>query len=360
MSSPLAVPVIDITAFRDGTGVDTVAAAVDDAARTVGFMQITGHGIPDEVAAGLADAIDDLFALPVEEKLALRAPTTAVNRGYSGPRTERLSYSVGVTSAADLFEAFNTGFARSQFPDLELPGEHYPDNIWPLAPASFRPRVEAWMDHAQALAHTMTGIFAHALGLPAGHFETLTDHSIDVLRMNHYQLPPGEVALEPGQLGMGPHTDYGIVTILWADNVRPGLQILATDGSWHDVTPVPGALLINLGDALPRWTNDRWRSTMHRVLAPIDENGRPIRRRSAAFFHDGNVDALIECLPGCADAANPPRYQPVTVGQHLAVKLAGSRGGVVNDTAPQDAARLDAAHLDAARLDAARLDAARA
>ena len=90
---------------------------------------------------------------------------------------------------------------------------------------------------------------------------------------------------------MGAHTDYGIVTLLWADPV-PGLQILDGDGDWCDVQPAPGALLVNLGDLLARWTNDRWMSTMHRVVPPTDADGRLMRRRSAAFFHDGNADAL--------------------------------------------------------------------
>jgi isopenicillin N synthase-like dioxygenase len=305
-------------------------------------MQIVGHGIPADVVAGLGRAIDGFFARPYEEKLTWRPPSATVNRGYSGPKTERLSYSLGVTSAVDLFEAFNVGAPASLYPDLALPPEHYPENIWPTEPAGFEADVTAWTGHAGQLAHTMTEIFAVALGLAPDYFAPLTDHSVDVLRMNHYKMAGDDVALEPGQLGMGAHTDFGIVTILWADNITPGLQILDKQGAWHDVVPIPGALLINLGDALPRWTNDRWISTMHRVLAPITPDGRSIRRRSAAYFHDGNADAVIECLPGCSDAQNPPRYSPVTVAEHIAAKLAGSRGGTLNTTVPQDAARLGA------------------
>ena len=337
-----SVPVIDIGAFRSGTDVEraAVAAAVDRAAREVGFMQITGHGIPDEVAAGLAQAIDGFFALTPSEKLRWRPPSPAVNRGYSGPRTERLSYSLGRSSSPDLFEAFNVGDPASRFPALDLSAEHYPENIWPAAPALFQSRVTAWTDHARVVAHTMTSIFATALGLAQDYFESFTDHSVDVLRMNHYVMTGDAAELEAGQLGMGPHTDYGIVTILWADDVRPGLQILDSSGTWQDVVPVPGALLINLGDALPRWTNDRWISTMHRVLPPTDPSGRAVRRRSAAYFHDGNADAVIECLAVCSGPDNPPRHAPVTVADHLAAKLAGSRGGTVNPAAGAEAARL--------------------
>jgi isopenicillin N synthase-like dioxygenase len=337
----LDVPVIDITGFREGSLEHRkhIAATVDHAARDVGFMQITGHGIPALAADGLTEAMDGFFALPFEQKNSFRPASTAVNRGYSGPRTERLSYSLGVSSPADLFEAYNVG---SQASDFEQPvdEEHYPANMWPDRPSLFEDNVAAWMRHAGALARTLTEVFAVALELPAGYFDAYTDHSIDMLRMNRYSLPEGDTRLEPGQLGMGPHTDFGIVTVLWADDVMPGLQILDSDGRWHDVRPAPGALLINLGDLLARWTNDRWLSTMHRVLAPITTAGQPLLRRSAAYFHDGNSDALVSCLPGCADAARPAAYQPITIADHISAKLAGSRGLVPNTNATREAARL--------------------
>ncbi|MCW2523964.1 MAG: 2OG-Fe(II) oxygenase, partial [Frankiales bacterium] len=103
-----------------------------------------------------------------------------------------------------------------------------------------------------------------------------------------------------------------------------------------------GALLLNLGDALAPWTNDSWLSTMHRVAAPRVD-GQLVPRRSAAFFHDGNIDAVIECLPGCVSPDRPALYEPVTVGDHLAAKLAGSRAGQPNARAAREAARLSRA-----------------
>jgi isopenicillin N synthase-like dioxygenase len=103
--------------------------------------------------------------------------------------------------------------------------------------------------------------------------------------------------------------------------------------------PAGGALLVNLGDAMARWTNEEWMSTLHRVTAPR-LGGKLVPRRSAAYFHDGDVDAVIEPLPSCVTAANPARYEPVTVGQHLAAKLAGSRAGQLNPHAAREVARL--------------------
>jgi isopenicillin N synthase-like dioxygenase len=335
------VPTIDITPFVADGGADeraAVAAAVEDACRTVGFMQIVGHGIPTAAVDGLKGAIDDFFAMTFDEKMTFRPPSSAVNRGYSGPLTERLSYSLGVTSAADLFEAFNVGTPASRFPHLALSPDQYPENIWPSR--AFRAAVEHWFEHAATLARRITKLFAAALGLPPDFFEPYQDHSLDVLRLNHYRMPDGPVTLADEQLGMGAHTDYGIVTVLWADPVKPGLQILDGEGRWHDVLPAPGALLINLGDMMARWTNDRWTSTMHRVLPPIDGHGRVVRRRSAAFFHDGNADAIVACLPGCAASPTDVLYPPITVGDHIAAKLAGSRGLELNAAAGREAARL--------------------
>jgi isopenicillin N synthase-like dioxygenase len=186
----------------------------------------------------------------------------------------------------------------------------------------------------------LTRIFELALGLPANYFAAYQDHSLDVLRLNHYAMPIGATRAAVDQMGMGAHTDYGIVTVLWADQVTPGLQILDPGGRWHDVVPVTGGLLVNLGDLLARWTNHRWLSTMHRVLPPIDARGRVTRRRSAAYFHDGNADAVIACLPSCQDADHLPLYEPVTVAEHLAAKLGGSRALKLNPDAKREAARL--------------------
>jgi len=214
----------------------------------------------------------------------------------------------------------------------------YARNIWPAGMDGFQADVAAWFTAAGEVARTMTDVFACALGLHDGYFRQFTDHSVDVLRMNHYDVPPG-VELVEGQLGMGAHTDYGIVTVLWADQV-PGLEILRPNGSWLPVQPVDGAVLINLGDMLARWTNDRWLSTMHRVVPPLTADGELLRRRSAAFFHDGNIDALISTLTPCLDADGTSSYADVTVGDHLTQKLGGSRALELNVHAEREAARL--------------------
>lgn len=338
------VPLVDITAYvTDGSpeAKAEVARAIDDACRTVGFIQITGHGIADAVTAGLTDAMDRFFALDLEQKKSYRTPPQ-INRGYSPPKSESLSLSLGVESANrmnDFFEAFNVGAAQSDYPaSPDLPQPEYADNLWPDLDG-FEAQVQAYFAEAARVARTMTRIFADALGLEPDFFDRRTGHSLDVMRMNNYALPPGtDVTLDGDLVGMGEHTDYGIVTILWADQVK-GLQVLGVDGSWNDVAPADDALLINLGDVTARWTNERWMSTLHRVKPPVID-GTIERRRSAAFFHDGDVDALIETLPSCVDAQHPDLYEPITVGDHIRAKLAGSREGKANEKAERESQRV--------------------
>lgn len=346
--STFHVPAVDIAPYVAGGTPDeraAVAAAVDAACREVGFIQVHGHGIPADVLAGLGAAMDAFFAQDLATKKTWVRPP-AENRGYTPPKSESLSLSLGVESATrmnDFFEAYNVGRSVVDYPDLpaEVAG-HYATNTWPEVP-DFEARVSAYFEHAGRVAVTLTEVFADALGLPAGFFETIADHSIDVLRMNNYALPEGtDVTLDGDLTGMGEHTDYGIVTVLWADQVR-GLQVLDAEGRWHDVSPEDGALLVNLGDLTARLTNERWLSTLHRVKPPVID-GTIQRRRSAAYFHDGNADAVVGPLPSCVDADHPALYEPVTVDEHVRAKLAGSRAGVRNVGAEREGTRVLASH----------------
>ncbi|MCD0453450.1 isopenicillin N synthase family oxygenase [Actinocorallia sp. API 0066] len=339
---PFTVPVVDISPYvleGSAEAKAEVSRRMDAACSSVGFVQILGHGVPRPVLDGLTEAIDAFFTLPLETKKTYRV--VGANRGYSPPKSEALSLSLGVESTArmkDFFEAFNIGAEARSFPGLDLSEDDYGINVWPDV-AAFQPKVEAYYAEAARVARTLTTVFADALGRP-GLFDTLTDHSVDVLRMNNYALPEGGVTLDGDLIGMGEHTDFGLVTVLWADQVA-GLQVLGGDGVWHDVEPADGALLVNLGDLTARLTNDRWTSTLHRVKPPIVD-GAIKRRRSAAFFHDGNIDAVISTLPSHIDA-DGLAYEPIMVRDHIKAKLAGSRQGKANTAALREAARVLAA-----------------
>jgi isopenicillin N synthase-like dioxygenase len=320
------VPVVDISGWDEGDDAHraAVAAEVDAGCAAVGFLQIAGHGVASEQVEAMLEAADHIFALPAEAKAAL-VPPAHINRGYAPVGSESLTYSLGVDSPPDLFEAFNIGPDVVPLDDpvyvAEVEGVFAP-NRWPTDLVVDRQALVTYFEAVAALAQRLTRIFAVALGLPEAFFADKTDHSTDTLRLNNYVRPPGSTGLRPGQVRMGAHTDYGIVTVLYGDRV-PGLEIVAPDGEWTPVLPGNGLFLINLGDLLAQWTNDRWRSTVHRVVPP--EGDGPARRRSAAFFHDGNYDAWVSCLPTCLAEGEAPRYPPVRAGEHLTAKLLSAR-----------------------------------
>ena len=320
------VPVVDIGSWDgpDRSRRDAIAAELDVGCSTVGFLQIAGHGVDPALVDAMLVASDAIFALPVEAKMAV-VPPRHINRGYAPIGSESLTYSLGVDSLPDLFEAFNIGPDDVPTDDpvysTQLEGVFAP-NRWPVGLDDERRVLVEYFEAIAGLARRLTRIFAVALGLPEAFFADKTDHSTDTLRLNNYVRPPGGGRPLPGQMRMGAHTDYGIVTVLYGDPV-PGLQIVAPDGRWHPVVPDEGLFLVNLGDLLAKWTNDRWRSTVHRVVPP--EGNGPARRRSAAFFHDGNYDARVECLPTCLAEGGVPLYPPVVAGEHLRAKVLSAR-----------------------------------
>jgi isopenicillin N synthase-like dioxygenase len=312
-------PVIDLTS-------PSAPELIDAACRTVGFFQVVGHGIPQEVLDGLLDAADRFFGQPLADKMSWVSEVREVERGYSAKGTEGLSYSLGLEQPPDLFEALTFGPDDVPYDD---PGyftdihDQFAPNIWPTAPDDLRPIVLEFYDQAEQLMNQVMELMAVALGMPSDFFKPFTDKSLDVMRINYFEGHPGETAL-PNQMGIGPHTDYGIMTLLLADQ-EPALQVYTTDEEWRYVVPVPGAILVNVADLLTRWTNDRWRSTLHRVVPVLSTDHSIRRRRSVPFFRSGNFDAIIECLPTCTDAENPPHYPPLQGGVHVDAKTLAGR-----------------------------------
>ncbi len=328
----MRVEPIDLEPFRSGSVAErqAVAEQFDQAARTVGFFSITGHGVAQELLDEMLDVTAEFFDRPVEEKMALYVDDRSANRGYAPEGTEALAYSLGERDLpTDLFEAFNAGL---ELTDAQIADPYYATrrhdlfaaNVWPAMPRSLRDTWLAYRSAVDRVANDVMSAAALALGMPADHFESYLDKGPTVIRANNYQRRAGAPDPVAGQMRMGAHTDYGSITVLLADPV-PGLQIQDDVGGWHDVTPERGTFIVNLGDLLAEWSNDRWRSTLHRVVPPPAASGGPVRRRSVAWFQQPNWDAVIECLPSCSDEANPPRYAPVTSGDHLMAKLMGPR-----------------------------------
>lgn len=316
----VGVPVVDLSGFVGGPTERRaeVGAEIDRAAREVGFFSVVGHGVPESVIRRAHDEALAFFDLPLGERLTAAKPEPGAPYGYSPFEYEALNRSIGGETPPDLKETFDVGPVDPPprpLTEMRDPDERavYAPNRWPPTHASLRPALE---DHYRAmaeLARTVMDAFAVALGLGDGAFDSFIDRHGSALRCAHYPAlgaPPA-----PGALRAGAHTDYGTLTILRLDD-EPGLQVERTPGEWVDVEAPDGALVVNLGDLMERWTNDRWRSTMHRVVVPPGRHDR--RRLTMPFFHNANWDAIVRCV--VADGETP-RHPPIAAGAHLMSKF---------------------------------------
>jgi isopenicillin N synthase-like dioxygenase len=325
MPAPAPLHAVDLEPFRLGGRSDrqAVAELVDEACRDTGFLQVTGHGIALEHCDRLLDTWAGFFDRPLAEKRRWVVADESANRGFSEVGKEGLAYSRGERTPPDLFEAFNVGREEVTGAYFERHRRYFAPNPWPDEPPGLR---ACWLSYeaaAAAVAGTVLDAMAMALDLPEGWFVERCRRAIVTTRFLNYERPAGAADAEPGQMRLGAHTDYGILTVLLADDVA-GLQV-CRDDRWYDVATPRGTLTCNIGDLLARWTNDRWTSTLHRVMPPPSSTEGRVRRRSVARFLDCEPDQVISCIPSCCDADHPARYEPVVGGEWLLAKILGGR-----------------------------------
>jgi isopenicillin N synthase-like dioxygenase len=308
------VPVIDVAPFLAGAAASrlAVARAIGRACADIGFFTIVGHGVDAGLVRRMADVSCAFFELPVAEKQRVARPKPEQSRGYSGLGEEHLAYGVG-EATTDLKEFFAIG-------PVDVPDEPY----YTCAADYYRAM--------ERLAASLMRAFALALDLPEDFFRDKTDRHISGIRVINY--PDQPEPPRPGQLRAGAHSDYGALTILKTEDVPGGLQVLNRAGEWVDVAPVAEAFVVNLGDLMMHWTNDRWISTLHRVANPPRDRALGSRRQSIAFFAQPNYDALIECLPSCCGPDHPAQHAPVTSGEHRLRKFLRTVSGPRDFTGP--------------------------
>jgi isopenicillin N synthase-like dioxygenase len=300
-----SVPVIDIAPFLAGDteGKRMVAAQVGQACEDIGFLSIVGHGVPADLIQGTYDISRSFFDLPFEEKLQVRVNSTGV--GYVPLQVESLAASLGQKTPGDLKESLNAG-------------RDFDHDRWPVRPPELK---EIWIEYFRTLnglAASIMQIFATALDLPEHYFDDKIEPPQAFMRVINY--PDQLEDPLPGQLRAGAHSDYGTLTILRSENVAGGLQVLDRAGSWLDVVAAPNSFVINIGDMMQYWTNDRWKSTVHRVMNPPRDKNLGSRRQSIVFFHSPNENTLISCLDSCCSIVNPAKYAPILAGDHLRQK----------------------------------------
>jgi isopenicillin N synthase-like dioxygenase len=320
------VPVVDLAPFRDGNAAERkqVATQVAQACETLGFLVVSGHGVAAADGSQLHAEALRFFDRPLADKLSVRRPRNDQNRGYIPYGEETLAKMHGGVTPPDFKEVFAIG------PD-EVPNEPYftgplayPDfapNLWPASGVALKRAMLTYYDDMVRLATLLADIYGHALDMPEGFFVDLLSRHSCQLRLLHYPAPQEELA--PNQLRCGAHTDLGLTTILRNEDVPGGLEVCTRDGEWIAAPAIADTFVVNIGDLMMRWTNDRWRSTPHRVAVPPAEARERSRRLSIGFFVVPNYDAQVVCVDQSGVAL---KYPPVTVRDYRTNRFAAGAG----------------------------------
>ena len=332
-ASSSSIPIIDFGRYH-GNEVDRKALAkdIDEACTDIGFFAIVNHGVDENHIENAWTRTREFFDLSSEVKSSISPSMTQdYPYGYiplggeklaAGRDAELQSEEKNKSAPPDLNESFSMGPEATA--DNGAPGRQ-----WPTHDPAF---AKAWSEYYTSLEHLSSNlleIFALALKLPSPRwFEDKIDRHRCALRALHYPHPEGPVS--PDQLRASAHTDYGSLTILLQDSAPGGLQVKAADersGGWTPVPREEGAFVINLGDLMSRWTNERWVSTLHRVVMPPPDAKGSTRRQSMAFFHNINPDHVVRCIETCHSPENPPKYEPIKAFDFLMKKHAAATGG---------------------------------
>jgi isopenicillin N synthase-like dioxygenase len=316
------VTVIDIAPFFSGTpgSKSDVAAAMAQAFEHSGFAAIVGHGVDPALIKHARSVAHDFFRLPHAEKIRVMLPQRVKTHGYIPLGVESVAATLGEKTPSDLCEALVFGGIRfDELPPVnDIERRYRRDNLWPHEPFSLRDAFTSYYWRIDKLADVLMRIAALALDLPEDWFQQFCDRRISTMRAVLYPEPTNDPL--SGQLRYGAHRDYGGLTILHQDQAIGALQVRLPDGRWIDVRAPEGAFIVNVGDLMARWTNDRWLSALHRVVNP-PTGASNSRRLSLVMFTGPNYDAMIDCIPTCTDDAHPPKYPAVMAIEHTRMKI---------------------------------------
>lgn len=296
------LPVLDLAPFLEGRpgAEEALARELRFACENLGFLAVRNHGI-DPALIGRAFAETKRFHdLPAERKLAIEINRN--QRGYVPPKATFIKHSqynenTKLDSNATLVVA--TEHAADN-PHRRAGKQFYGENQWPADLPGFRETVTELIDTLTALGKSLLPVWARALDLPRDFFDPYFVDNYTYCRLAHY---PPNPDLAENEFGIGPHADTGFMTFLPQADV-PGLEILDPDGVWFRPEPLPGCMVVNTGQFLERWSNERFRATPHRVLPPPDRD-----RYSVAVFVNSNFERQVECLPTCHGPDRPAKYQ---------------------------------------------------
>ncbi|GAB3626487.1 oxidoreductase [Pandoraea terrae] len=315
MGQPAYIPVIDLQGVRnrDRAATEQVAREIREACTRSGFFYIRNHGVPVETLARAQAAARTFFAHPRETKQ--RVAVNQRHRGFNALGDATMYQA----TKPDFKEFFSIGLELPEDDPAVLAGEALrgPNN-WPDFMPDLQPALYRYYEAIGACGADLLRVVALSLGIDEAFFVDKYQKRLQRTQMVYY--PPQSPQSEADQFGVAPHTDYGCITLLWQDNVG-GLQVRELGSqSWIDAPPIEGTLVINVGDLLARWSNDRFRSTLHRV---VNRSGQ--ERYSIATFYDPDYGANVDPRDlGASDA--DAKYAPVAAGDYILGRINDSMG----------------------------------
>ncbi|OZB83051.1 2-oxoglutarate and iron-dependent oxygenase domain-containing protein [Microbacterium sp. 13-71-7] len=289
----LNLPILDLSQLDAGP--EAAAAFRDDlraATHDVGFFYLTGTGVTPELERRLHQAAKDFFALPEDDKLAIENVKSPHFRGYTRIGGERTQ------GAVDWREQIDIGPEREAVAGGEAYNRLIGPNLWPDAQPELREVVAEWHAQLSGVARKLLRAWALALGAEETYFEQNFGDPSTLIKIVRY---PGTHEPEPQQ-GVGAHKDSGVLTLLWVEPGKGGLQV-ERDGSWVDAPPVDGAFVVNIGELLEYATDGYLKATNHRVVSPQ----APDERISIPFFFNPALDARLPLIDLPADLAAQAR-----------------------------------------------------
>jgi len=306
----MAIPSVDLAEFLSGDPVRKAAFVQElgKAYEEVGFVAVKNHGVPDELIADLYKYVQEFFSLPSEQKRKYEIPELAGQRGYTSFGKEHAKGS----DAPDLKEFFQYG----QVPRDNFKEEEYPPNVGVKEIAEFNPTFEKAYRAFEKSGTALLQAIALYLGLDEHYFDDYVHNGNSILRSIHY--PP--ITSEPkSAIRAEQHEDINLITLLVGASAD-GLQILTKQNEWVGVTSLPEQIVVNVGDMLQRLTNNKLRSTTHRVVNPARELWHT-SRFSIPFFLHPKSSMSLQCLAGCIDEKHPKAYPDATAGEYLDERL---------------------------------------
>ncbi len=306
----MAIPTVDLADFLSGDEQrkNKFVQELGKAYETVGFVGVKNHGLSDDLIEALYTEVQQFFSLPLSQKKKYEIPEMAGQRGYTSFGKEHAKGS----EAPDLKEFYQYG----QVPLDNYQAEEYPDNVPVNEAPGFNETFEKAYRTFEKSGKAILQAIAIYLGLDEFYFDKFVHNGNSILRAIHY--PP--ITEEPkSAIRAEQHEDINLITLLIGASAD-GLEILSKQGDWVPVTSLPEQIVVNVGDMLQRFTNNKLKSTTHRVVNPAREFWHT-SRFSIPFFLHPQSSMSLKCLDACVTDDNPKAYEDTTAGEYLDERL---------------------------------------